>query len=752
MNDRRRLTLQSSVSLVLGAALLFTAAPSTAREVTVRVTPDLPSFTSSSNKLTLKKHEPEYLRNVYRVTGNLRSLSGFRGIASVQSQRMISPLVGTARIRFSTPLNETEFEQKRTGFLGQGLELERIVIYRPQTITDPNYVDGEQWDLGPYVKDTNPAGLNVADAWVISKGSGAVVAVLDTGLLPNHPDFVGLDVLQGYDFVSSLDNDSTPGRDNNAADPGDGIDVTNPAHDAAQAACLEPGDGSSPSSWHGTHVAGTIVAQPDTTGITGIAPDASLLPVRVLGQCGGDDYDIADAIRWAAGIAVADTPPNTHPADVINLSLGGIGPDCDTVMGSAITDALAVGTITVVAAGNESDDARNYSPASCADAVTVAALGPTGAPAPYTNVGPVVDLSAPGGDEFYAPAVTPSVDYPGGCPFGTTGLSDAGVPGWAGAQSIWCTPWTNWAVDGQILSTVSSDEFDFDGNYDYAHYQGTSMAAPHVAGVVALIRARYPDLPASAVISAMTSKSGQYFTKGGTNDDFKDLGWMTNWLLAWGYVEGFIDVGLSLTPSEVLSFDWSSYWNGELPCTPTAVGSMAYLVIEGDPCVKVKKQTLSASEWELTSWSNFAKLIDIDWYLVKSGGSCSTLGCGTGAVNALKSLQYAAEISANMAITNSTLPTITGTVGVRKTISTKGGSWASGSKLSYQFQWYSCSARVVAGADSLNGTCGTIAGATKSSYKLSSAVSGKYLLVGVTASNAFTSLTRFSASTSTAAP
>lgn len=105
-----------------------------------------------------------------------------------------------------------------------------------------------------------------------------------------------------------------------------------------------------------------------------------------------------------------------------------------------------------------------------------------------------------------------------------------------------------------------------------------------------------------------------------------------------------------------------------------------------------------------------------------------------------------------MAITNSTLPTVSGTIRAGKTLSAKDGRWASGYKMSYQYQWYSCSERVMTGGGSLNGTCSAISGATRNSYRLSSLVTGTYLLVGVTAANGYSSLTKYSASTSVVAP
>lgn len=696
--------------------------------------------------------ESRYWKSIARVSGRLAPLWSTSGIKSVDVQSRGPRGFGTAIITLDTGGSSPSLKALKSTLATDAISLERVARYTTKTINDPDYVDGQQWDIEPYNRNTNPAGMSVEAAWDISTGERAVVAVLDTGFLPGHPDFVGLDVAPGYDFVSYFDNDATSGRDADASDPGDGADDTNSAHDAAIEEC-GPEDGSGwTSSWHGTHVAGTIAAQANDTGIVGIAPDITLLPVRVLGQCGGTPEDIADAIRWAAGLEVDGVPANTNPADVINMSLGGWGPDCEGPDGDAIRDALAVGTITVVAAGNESDDARNYSPASCADAVTVTALSPNGGPAPYTNVGPAVDVSAPGGDDQYEPGVTPSADYPEGCPFGLTSLSDYGVPGWEGAASIWCTKWRPYDVSGQILSTISSDLYNFDDNYDYDHYQGTSMAAPHVAAVAALIRAAFPDMSASAVISVLKSKASTYLPKGGVNSDFASVGWFTDWLIAWGAVEGVIEPGASFTPAEVRAYDWDAAWGGDLPCEPTPEGSMAYIILNWDPCLKVSNDQLSGSYWQAVSWANYGKLNNEDWYLVKGSGSCAALGCGSGALNAYLALLEATSVNSKMAIANNALPTLNGTVAARRTLTARAGKWSSGYRISYTYQWHACTDRVLAGGSALDGTCTAIAGATRNSYRLGAEVSGKYLLVGVTANNGYTTLTRYSASTATAAP
>lgn len=732
-----------AIALVGALVVLSVASPATAADAIDQVR------SGSEIRTAAPKGAARYWKSIVRVIGKIAPLYRTPGIASVDVKTRGPRGSGSAIITLDASEDRPSLKSLEAILAADGIRLERIARYTAQTINDPNYVDGQQWDIEPYNRSSNPAGMSVEAAWGISTGDGAVVAVLDTGFLPGHPDFVGLDVAPGYDFVSSddFDNDDDAGRDDDPTDPGDGAEDGNPDHAPALAEC-----GESYSSWHGTHVAGTIAAQANDTGIAGIAPDVTLLPVRVLGQCGGTDEDIADAIRWSAGLAVDGVPLNANPADVINMSLGGLGPDCEGPDGDAIRDAFAAGTITVVAAGNESDDARNYSPSSCIEAVTVAALSPNGGPAPYTNVGPAVDVSAPGGDDQYEPAVTPSAEYPGGCPFGLTSLSDEGVPGWVGAASIWCTKWRPYDVSGEILSTISSDYYDFDGNYDQAHYQGTSMAAPHVAAVAALIRAEFPEMSATAVISVLKSKSSAFLAKGGTNADFASVSWFTDWLIAWGGVEGVIEDGETFTPAEVRAYDWDAAWGGDLPCNPTAEGSMAYIVMNWDPCVKTKDGQLSGSYWEAVSWSNYGKLNSEDWYLVKSSGACAALGCGSGALNAYLALVEATSLNTKMSITNSSLPTVNGSVAARRTLTARTGTWRSGFRISYAYQWYQCTARVVTGGNSLDGSCTSIDAATRNSYKLGPAVSGKYLLVGITASNGYSTLTRYSASTVTPAP
>ncbi|HWP94712.1 MAG TPA: S8 family peptidase [Gammaproteobacteria bacterium] len=296
------------------------------------------------------------------------------------------------------------------------------------TPNDTRY--NEQWH---YYEST--AGIRLPTAWDITNGSGVYVAVLDTGYRP-HADLAA-NIVGGYDMISDtfVANDGN-GRDSDAQDPGDWVAANEcgGTHSAQN------------SSWHGTHVAGTVAAVTNNaSGVAGVAYGAKVVPVRVLGKCGGYTSDIADGIIWASGGSVSGVPANPYPAKVINMSLGGSGA-CDSTTQAAINSARSRGTTVVVAAGNENTNASNSSPANCSGVVTVAAVNRSGGRAYYSNYGTVVDVAAPGGD-------------------------------------------VRSSASNGILSTLNTGTTT-PGSDSYAFYQGTSMATPHVAGVAALLYAR----------------------------------------------------------------------------------------------------------------------------------------------------------------------------------------------------------------------------------------------------------------------
>jgi len=306
------------------------------------------------------------------------------------------------------------------------------ILQAQLTPNDTSYAS--QWH---YYEAT--AGLNLPPAWDKSTGAGVVVAVVDTGYRP-HADLAA-NLVAGYDMIAdtATANDGG-GRDADPSDPGDWVAAnecgyTHPAQN---------------SSWHGTHVAGTIAAVTNNAnGVAGVAFGAKVQPVRVLGKCGGYTSDIADGIIWASGGTVSGVPANATPARVINMSLGGSGA-CSSTTQNAINSARSRGTVVVVAAGNSNANASNFNPANCAGVITVAAVGRTGARAYYSNYGAVVDVAAPGGDM-------------------STGTANG------------------------VYSTLNAGTTT-PGADSYAYYQGTSMATPHVAGAVALMLAANPAL------------------------------------------------------------------------------------------------------------------------------------------------------------------------------------------------------------------------------------------------------------------
>ena len=295
-------------------------------------------------------------------------------------------------------------------------------MYPQRVPNDPMYA--QQWNYFEPI-----GGVNMPAAWDITVGSTSiVVAVLDTGILP-HVELSGR-MVAGYDFITApvIANDGD-GRDLNPIDSGD------------------YGCNGSTSSWHGTHVAGTIGANSNnSSGVSGINWNSKIAPIRVLGRCGGYTSDIVDALRWSAGIDVPGIPKNPTPARVANLSLGGANGPCSVTFQSAINDVTVAGMTVVVAAGNSAADVSGFEPASCNGVIAVAATTRTGAKASYSNFGAKVSVAAPGGG------------------------------------------------DGQgILSTLNAGTTVASAD-SYAYYQGTSMATPHVTGVVSLMLSVNPSL------------------------------------------------------------------------------------------------------------------------------------------------------------------------------------------------------------------------------------------------------------------
>jgi serine protease len=260
--------------------------------------------------------------------------------------------------------------------------------FLPGEVLDPDRILSGQWNLS---EDTGA--IRMPSAWDRETGSAdGVIAQLDTGIIP-HLDLDPVRILDGYDFITDI----ATANDGDARDP----DPTDPGDATVENECGNgvPGE---PSSWHGLSVASIMVAESNNVDnnidIAGIDFAASLLPVRVLGRCGGVASDVLDAIRWAAGLPVAGIPDNPKPARILNLSLSGKG-ICEPEEQAAINDAVFIkGAVVVVSAGNGDVDVATQSPANCQNVVVVGATLRDGSrAAQYTNSGEEVDLSAPGG-------------------------------------------------------------------------------------------------------------------------------------------------------------------------------------------------------------------------------------------------------------------------------------------------------------------------------------------------------------------
>jgi serine protease len=406
--------------------------------------------------------------------GFSKSQLRYRAIATAADiQSVETSLCSATRCRFPDLLPETSYtvEVFATNALGSS------------SSNDLDSVNDFYFPVQWYLNGRN--GISMSSAWKYSTGdSDKVVAVIDTGIkshqqidkaLTRNPD----GTIYGYDFVSDVAS----------AGDGDGEDP-NPND--------EGGDASGANSYHGTHVAGIIAAEHDFLGTAGVAPNVKVLPIRALGRDGGTVSDLVKAINWAAGVSISDVPKNRYPVSVINLSLGAREPvPCSGGYSSVFETVVSKGITVVVAAGNEGRPSLSF-PANCPGVVAVVATQSLGDRASYSNFGPGVLLSAPGGE--FTIGSTESPESRGGII--SSWVNDANLP-------------------------------------DYLIKEGTSMAAPVVSGIVALMYSMQPNITPAKVRSIL-------------NDSVKPFAPGSNCSISGGCGAGIINAQLALARTSSL--------------------------------------------------------------------------------------------------------------------------------------------------------------------------------------------------------
>jgi len=334
--------------------------------------------------------------------------------------------------------------------------------------------------------------LDVETAWNHTTGNpGIVVAVLDTGVRFDHPDLLrvaaGGNLLPGYDMISDVEvaNDGD-GRDADPSDPGDWLTL---AEVTQSGGAFEGCDtGAEDSSWHGTQTSGLIAALTNNgIGMASVGRNVRVLPVRVLGKCGGFDSDIIAGMRWAAGLDVAGVPANPNPARVLNLSLGGDG-RCNAAYRAAVAEINGAGATIVASAGNSTG--HNVStPANCSGVIAVGGLRHVGTKVGFSDLGPEITISAPAGN-----CVDVGPNDPCRYPILTTSNSGLTAP-----------------IADAAGGSIYTDSFNAS--------LGTSFSAPLVAGSVALMLSVQPALAPIDVRTLLQASARPFPTTGGNNGD-----------------------------------------------------------------------------------------------------------------------------------------------------------------------------------------------------------------------------------------
>ncbi|QMV86195.1 S8 family serine peptidase [Corynebacterium hindlerae] len=281
------------------------------------------------------------------------------------------------------------------------------------------------------------------EAWKQSKGAGVSIAILDSGITA-HPALnsaaaPGVDVIAKP--ANSRDGD---GRDNDPTDPGNWAEVGQCGNDEFI-----------PSTFHGTMVAGAIAdSGSNPFGVMGAAPEARIVPVRVAGPCGAAVSDIISGILWSAGYDVEGVVTRDTPVEIINISYA-LRKECSPGLQEAIDAARQKGVSVITSAGNYGEDAALYSPGNCQGVINVGATNLELRQAKTSNGGETVAIYGPGGD---------------------------------------------YADDVAVATTEGQREPE---QFSYRYRGGTSIAAPHVAGALALLKSLYPATPNEVLEQAL---------------------------------------------------------------------------------------------------------------------------------------------------------------------------------------------------------------------------------------------------------
>lgn len=455
---------KSKMSLAIAGVTLMSLAGTSAALAADRPLPTriVPQASASANDALLsdrfvvkyKAGAPERTNAAaaQRVLGNAAARAGLdravgatatssaRSAATARLDRRLS-VPGWSLVTTSRHLNPAEADEfirvLKSDPSVDTVEQDRLYVRMNTWVPDDSRYADLQWHL-----HSATGGIRAPQAWALpnSRGAGVVVAILDTGIVQNHLDLAA-NVIPGYDMLS---HPTVSRREEGVRIPG-GWDTG----DWAEAGRCGAGQPADTSSWHGSHVGGTVAQETNNAlGGAGVAFESQVQPVRVLGACGGTGVDIADGITWASGGTVAGVPNNATPAHILNLSLGSRSPSaCSALYQDAINAANARGSIIVVAAGNGNANAGNYTMSSCQNVISVGANGIAGGRAGYSNWGARVDIAAPGGG----------------------GGADGNPNGY-----VW-----------QVINAGSQAPT---GEWQMGGMAGTSMASPHVAGVAAMVQ------------------------------------------------------------------------------------------------------------------------------------------------------------------------------------------------------------------------------------------------------------------------